>query len=99
MAKLRIVAASAFAGLAFTAGAFAGGNATLQKPKGYAGPAGAVQGQVQSGAVRGAAVQARTIGKLPFTGQDLGIIAGGGMLLLLVGTSFRRFGRASGTDA
>ncbi len=96
--KLRILAASAIAVLAFAASALAGGNATLQKPKAYSGPAGAVQGQVQSG-VRGATVQARTIGKLPFTGQDLGIIAGGGMVLLLAGTSFRRLGRASGTDA
>lgn len=97
--KLRILAASVIAALAFTGSAFAAGTAPQKSLKAYSGPAGAVQGQVQRGAVRGAVVQAQTIGKLPFTGQDLGIIAGGGMLLLLVGTSFRRLGRANGTEA
>ncbi len=36
---------------------------------------------------------AATIGKLPFTGQDLGLLVAGGMLLLIVGAGFRRLSR------
>lgn len=36
---------------------------------------------------------AATIGKLPFTGQDLGLLVAGGMLLLVVGAGFRRLSR------
>ena len=52
-------------------------------PKGdvYAGTAGSAQGEVQGG------------GTLPFTGLDLGLLIGGGVLLLALGLVLRRLTR------
>ncbi len=95
MAKLGLFWAVVCAALALAASAFAGGNATLKKPKPYLGTAGAVQSQIQRGAVQGVAVSPRTVGKLPFTGQDLGILTAGGVLLLILGGATRRITRKS----
>jgi len=48
---------------------------------GYQGAAGGVQGSVSGG------------GALPFTGLDLGLLVGGGMVLLVVGGLLRRLAR------
>jgi hypothetical protein len=48
---------------------------------GYGGPGG-VQGEVEGG------------GALPFTGLDLGLLIGGGLLLVAVGATLRRVSRA-----
>jgi hypothetical protein len=50
---------------------------------GYGGQAGGVEQQVETG------------GALPFTGLDLGLLIGGGLLLLAVGAGLRRLGRDS----
>jgi hypothetical protein len=80
------VAASAFVAFAWTASAaFAG--ATLS---GYDRP-----GQIQSD-VEGAnagVLGTNTVGSLPFTGVDLGIIAVVGLILVALGWKLRRTGR------
>ena len=79
------VAAAVFSALALTAGAPAATQAPLQKPAGYHGPAGAVQQQVRAGVG-----ESRTLGSLPFTGLDLALGVGAGLLLLLTGGALRR---------
>jgi hypothetical protein len=76
---------------AFIAAALAiAGGALAAKPKAYQGVAGNVQSQVQKGA---APANVATVGQLPFTGLDLGLFAGAGVLVVLAGMSFRRLGR------
>jgi hypothetical protein len=53
-------------------------------PNPYQGAGGEVQQDVASGG-------ADTVGGLPFTGLDLALIVGAGLLLLIVGFSLRRF--------
>jgi len=60
------------------AGAALAANPTVS---GYGGQAGGVESDVQAG------------GTLPFTGLDLGLIIGGGILLLLLGAGLRRLTR------
>jgi hypothetical protein len=50
---------------------------------GYGGQAGAVQAEVDGG------------GALPFTGLDVGLLIGGGLLLVGVGASLRRLSRST----
>jgi len=69
--------AAAVAALAWAATAVAANPGV----SGYGGQSGGVQSDVQSG------------GTLPFTGLDLGLILGGGILLVLVGIGLRRLGR------
>lgn len=85
--KIRIgaIAAAAVAALAVSAGA--GAQAQLQTPRGYQGPAGAVQQQVRAGAAVG---ESKTLGSLPFTGLDLALGVGAGLLLVLTGGAVRR---------
>ena len=52
----------------------------------YGGQGGGIQGELQTPA------QVKP-GRLPFTGLDLGLLAGGGVVLLLVGGSLWRLGR------
>jgi hypothetical protein len=52
-------------------------------PPGYQGNAGGVQATVETG------------GTLPFTGLDLGLLIGGGLLMILVGVGLRRLSRSS----
>jgi hypothetical protein len=54
---------------------------------GYLGVGGKVQNEVQ-GAQAG-----NTLGSLPFTGLDLSLIAGGGLLLLISGATIRRLAK------
>jgi hypothetical protein len=57
--------------------------------QGYGGVGGSVQGDVEGGGAGGA-------GALPFTGLDLMLIVGAGVLLLAAGLMLRRYGRARG---
>lgn len=85
MRKIGTVAATAVAALVLAAGAGASDTAQLQTPRGYQGPAGAVQQQVRAGVG-----ESRTLGQLPFTGLDLALGVGAGLLLLLTGGAIRR---------
>jgi hypothetical protein len=80
--KIGAFAAVAVIALALVSGA---GAAQLQKPRGYQGPAGAVQQQVRAGVG-----ESNTLGSLPFTGLDLALGVGAGLLLLLTGGAVRR---------
>lgn len=85
MRKVLIVAAFSLLALALSAVAFAAsGSALLDEYSGLA-------GEVQTGVAGTQAVN--TPGTLPFTGLDLALIAGGGLLLLLTGWTLRRVGR------
>jgi hypothetical protein len=68
------------ASLLFVPAAFAGDASS--GAHGYGGQAGVVQAQVQPGS-----------GSLPFTGIDLLLLVGGGLLLVLLGVSLRLFAR------
>ncbi|MGZ4314892.1 MAG: hypothetical protein ACXVY8_07635 [Gaiellaceae bacterium] len=78
--KLRVAILTLCAFLLSTPVALAGG--TSSGAHGYGGQAGVVQAQVQSGT-----------GSLPFTGTDLFLLVGGGLLLVLLGVSLRLFAR------
>jgi hypothetical protein len=54
---------------------------------GYGGGAGGVQSEVEGGGGAG--------GSLPFTGMDLGLLIGGGLVLLAVGFGLRRLARGN----
>jgi len=54
---------------------------------GYGGGAGGIQSEVESGGGAG--------GSLPFTGLDLGLLIGGGLVLLAVGFGLRRLARGN----
>jgi hypothetical protein len=82
MKKIGATVAVAVTALALTSGA---GAAKLQTPRGYQGPAGAVQQQVRAGVG-----ESKTLGSLPFTGLDLALGVGAGLLLLLTGGALRR---------
>ena len=83
-----LVATLAIAGLVF------GGSALAQtQPSGYQGAGSGTQEKVGSAGVQSQSQQApaaRTIGSLPFTGFDLAVAVGGGLLLILAGTAIRR---------
>lgn len=83
--KIGAIAAAVFSALVLTAGAGAAAQSPLQTPRGYQGPAGAVQQQVRAGVG-----ESRTLGSLPFTGLDLALGVGAGLLLLLTGGAVRR---------
>jgi hypothetical protein len=74
--KLRVAICTLCASLIFTPAALAGGVSGTQ---GYGGRAGALQAQVQSSS------------SLPFTGMDLMLLVGGGLLLVLLGVGLRWF--------
>jgi hypothetical protein len=57
---------------------------------GYGGVAGEIQGDVA-----GAGAGAGQLDVLPFTGLDLALVAGGGLMLLLVGVVAKRLGSQS----
>lgn len=82
MRRVSILAALSLVALALSAVAFAAPSALLNE---YSGLAGVQQG------VAGQGVKAT--GTLPFTGFDLALVVGGGMLLLLTGWTLRRTGR------
>jgi hypothetical protein len=60
----------------------AGSAFAQQVPSGYEGNAGNAQEQVKGAA--------NTLGSLPFTGLDLALIVGGGLLLVIAGVALRR---------
>jgi hypothetical protein len=62
----------------------AGGALAAPKPPAYNGPASQVQQGIAGEQASG------TLGALPFTGLDLALIVGGGLVLLLAGVSLRR---------
>jgi hypothetical protein len=72
------------------------GVAGVQSPV-TAGPAAPTTGvagvQTPSSAAASPLAQTRQVGTLPFTGMDLVLLTGGGMLLLLLGLGARRLGR------
>ena len=81
----KVGAATAVAVMALALSVSAGAQAQLQTPRGYQGPAGAVQQQVRPGIG-----ESRMLGSLPFTGLDLALGVGAGLLLLLTGAELRR---------
>jgi hypothetical protein len=83
--KVGAIAAAVLSALVLTASAGAEPSAPLQTPSAYQGPAGAVQQQVRSGAG-----ESQTLGQLPFTGLDLALAVGAGLLLVLTGGAVRR---------
>jgi hypothetical protein len=85
MRKIGAIAAAVLSALVLTASAGAATQSPLQTPRGYQGPAGAVQQQVLAGVS-----ESRTLGSLPFTGLDLALGVGAGLLLLLTGGAVRR---------
>jgi hypothetical protein len=74
--RLKIVFTVAIGALVVT------GASLAAKPPAYRGNAGNVQEQVKGAS--------NTLGSLPFTGLDLALIVGGGLLLVLAGVSLRR---------
>jgi hypothetical protein len=81
-----VLLASVWAGSAFA------GSSSVS---GYGGQGGSVEQQVEGGAAVGAGGGAVESGSsaLPFTGLDLGLLIGGGLLLLAVGAGLRRLAR------
>ena len=64
---------------------------------GYEPPAGQVQSQVQdSGSAAGTTGSGTGSGSLPFTGLDVALLAGAGLLLAGAGVAMRRVTRAPG---
>jgi hypothetical protein len=77
--KFKVLGVAVLSALVLTVNAFA-----ADKPGPYAGAGGNVQQQVQGTEGTG------TLGGLPFTGLDLALIVGGGLVLLIAGLSVRR---------
>jgi len=78
MVRLKVLCAVAFGALMTAGGALA----QAAKPPAYNGNAGNVQQNVKGAA--------NTLGSLPFTGLDLALIVGGGLLLVIAGVALRR---------
>ena len=78
MFRMKILCVVVIGALALAAGSFAANT----KPPTYRGNAGVVQQDVQGAT--------NTLGSLPFTGLDLALIVGGGLVLILAGVSIRR---------
>jgi hypothetical protein len=79
------VATAVMVALVVVSGALAAG-----KPPAYQGQGPLVQAQVQGGAH---GVAPKTVGVLPFTGLDLALFVGAGLLLLLTGGTLRRLAK------
>ena len=78
-------AATAVAVTALVLAVSAGAQAQAPAPRGSQGSGGAVQQQVRAGIG-----ESKTPGSLPFTGLDLALSVGAGLLLLLTGGELRR---------
>ena len=94
MRIVRVSLCAAVAALVICVPAFASGNTTLKSA--YGSTPHNVSGVVKTTtkpkpAVKPSAV--KTSGTLPFTGVDLGVVAGAAVVLLGVGLAFRRLGR------
>jgi hypothetical protein len=81
--------------LAFAPGAFAA-NSSVET---YAGGGGNIQTQVGSGDPSGPSASAPDSGSLPFTGFDIGLAFGGGLLLLGLGASVATLNRRTGAES
>ena len=81
-ARIKVFMVAASAALILASGALA----ATRVPPAYLGEGGNVQSQLQAG-------QAGALGSLPFTGLDLSLIAGGGLLLLISGATVRRLAK------
>ena len=77
--RFKILAVVAISMLALASSSFAADNT---KPSPYQGSAGNVQSEVKS--------DSAVLGSLPFTGLDLALIVGGGLVLVIAGLSIRR---------
>lgn len=77
--RIKILAVVAISVLALASSAFAANNT---KPSPYQGSAGNVQSEVKG--------DSAVLGSLPFTGLDLALIVGGGLVLVIAGLSVRR---------
>jgi hypothetical protein len=77
--RLKVVFAVAFGALITSGSALAAG---AKKPSAYSGAEGNVQQQVKGAS--------NTLGALPFTGLDLALIVGAGLLLVIAGVAIRR---------
>jgi hypothetical protein len=75
---MKIMCVMLLGALVLAAGSFAANS----KPPAYKGSAGNVQSEVKG--------SSNTLGSLPFTGLDLALIVGGGLVLVLAGVSLRR---------
>ena len=78
MFRIKVLCVVVLGALALAAGSMAASS----KPPAYKGNAGNVQQDVQG--------ETNTLGSLPFTGLDLALIVGGGLLLVIAGVSIRR---------
>jgi hypothetical protein len=78
MVRIKVLCVVVIGALALAAGSLAANT----KPPAYRGNAGNVQQEVKG--------EANTLGSLPFTGLDLALIVGGGLLLVIAGVSIRR---------
>lgn len=85
MKRSLTIAATVLVALALAAGALAAGGSILG---GYGGEGGSLVNKVAA-SPQGNSAQ----GTLPFTGLDLGVAAGGAMLLVLSGVTLRRAAR------
>jgi hypothetical protein len=84
--KIVVAVVTALVALAVAVGA-----SGASKPGADRGAGPAVQKQVQA-AIKGKS-SVKTVGALPFTGPDLTLAVGGGLILLLVGGTLRRASR------
>jgi len=92
MRIVRVSLCAAVAALVICVPAFASGNNTLTSA--YGSTPHNVSGVVKTTTKPAAKPTAvKTSGTLPFTGVDLGVVAGAAVLLLGVGLAFRRLGR------
>jgi hypothetical protein len=79
--RIKVFVVAVISTLVLVGSAVAAGN---QKPSTYNGAGGNVQAQVKGTAA------SNTLGSLPFTGLDLALIVGGGLVLVIAGVSVRR---------
>jgi len=79
--RVKVFVVAVISTLVLVGSAVAAGN---QKPSTYNGAGGNVQAQVKGTAA------SNTLGSLPFTGLDLALIVGGGLVLVVAGVSVRR---------
>jgi hypothetical protein len=88
MRRYLVVAAAVFTALALAGTAVAAD--VGPRAQGYQGPGESVQGQLGN---QGVAGEEAGFGALPFSGQDLTLLAIGGAVLILVGSGFHRLSR------
>lgn len=88
----RLIAFTAILAVALTIAA-APALAAQVSQEGYNTPASVVQSDVNSNSTNSSATRTTSGSQLPFTGLDVGLIAGAGAVLLLLGVSMARLTR------